>query len=53
MLWEKAHQHIELSDIDDCEDDTTLCLRLVNKHYSREQSDEEVSEEEEESEDSD
>jgi hypothetical protein len=46
MLWERAHQHIELSDKDDFEDDTTLCLRLFNKHYFQEASDEEVSEEE-------
>ena len=41
MLWERAHQHIELSDNDDFEDDTTLCLNLINKQ--------EVSDEEEES----
>ena len=45
VLWERAHQHIELSDNDDFEDDTTLCLNLINKL--------EVSKEEEESEDSD
>ena len=41
MLWERARKHIELSDNDDFEDATTLCLLLVNKQ--------EVSDEEEES----
>ena len=56
LLWEKAHQHIELDDLNDFEDDTTLCLKLIKKHYFREEIEEEVSEEEEseeESEDSD
>ena len=50
MLWERAHQHIELDDLDDLEDETTLCLNLVNKHYFQEKSEEVVSEEEEEEE---
>ena len=40
---------VETDDLDDVEDDTTLCLKLVNKHYFREGSDEEDEEEEEES----
>ena len=35
LLWEEAHQHIELEDLDVFEDDTTLCLKLINKHYFR------------------
>jgi hypothetical protein len=41
-----------VDDLDDVEDDTTLCLKLFNRHYCREESDEEVSEEEEEDEES-
>ena len=38
---------IELDGLDGFEDDTTLCLKLFNRHYFREESDEEVSDEEE------
>ena len=44
LLWEKMCPTVEYNDLDDFEDDTTLCLKLVNKHYFREESDEEVSE---------
>ena len=37
MLWEPAHQHVELSDNDDFEDDTTLCLNLINNPVSEEE----------------
>ena len=46
MLWEKMCPNVELNGNDDFKDDTTLCLKLINKHYFREESDEEVSEEE-------
>ena len=38
MLWRPC---VELTDDDDFEDDTTLYLNLVNKHYLEEESDEE------------
>ena len=41
MLWERAHQHIELSDNDDLEDDTTRCLNLINKQEVSDEEDEE------------
>ena len=41
MLWVRAHQHIELSDNDDFEDDTTLCLNLINKQEVSDEEDEE------------
>ena len=44
MLWEKMCPCVEYNDNDDFEDDTTLCLNLVNK---QEVSDEEDEEEEE------
>ena len=44
---------VEYNDSSEFEDDTTLCLRLINKHYFREESDQEVSEEEEEEESGD
>ena len=47
LLWERAHTYIELDDLDDFDEDTTLGLTLVNKHEVSEE------EEEEESEDSD
>jgi len=46
LLWEKMRPCVELTDNGDFEDDTTLHLNLVNKHYSKEESEEEVSEEE-------
>ena len=45
ILWVRAHSHIQLDDLDASEDDTTLCLKLFSRHYFREESDEEVSEE--------
>ena len=45
MLWERARQHIELDDLDDFEDDTTLCSTLVIAHYFQEVSEEEEDEE--------
>ena len=46
MLWEKMRPCVELTDKDDFEDDTTLYLNLVNKHYCREESEEDRVEEE-------
>ena len=49
LFWEKMRPCVELTDNDDFEDDTTLRLNLVNKHYFREESEEgEESEEEKE-----
>ena len=50
MLWENMCPNVELTDNDDFEDDTTLCLKLGNKHYFREESEEEREEEESEEE---
>ena len=47
LLWEKPHQYVELDDLDDFEDDTTLCLNLVNKKEVEEESEEEEKKEEE------
>ena len=47
ILWVRAHSYIELDDSYDFEDDTTLCLKVFNRHVFQAVSDEEVSEEEE------
>ena len=53
LLWQKLRPCVELTDNDDSEDDTTLHVNRVNKHYCREESDAEREEEESEEEESD
>ena len=52
LLWEKMRPCVELRDNDEFEDDTTLHLNLVDKHYFGEDNGEEMSEEECEEEES-
>ena len=51
MLCDNMYPRVEYNDNDDFEDDTTLCLNLVNKQEVSDEEDEE--EEEDEGEDSD
>ena len=47
LLWESMCSCVELTDNDDFEDDTTLHLNLMHKHYCKEESEEEREEERE------